>query len=78
MNVQIFEVEEVAGKQYVTTVARGVEYTLAPHGDGWGVATRRLALGRFNTGGFRFFDSLADVGTKCAAFADFFACGVKA
>lgn len=72
-STQVFEVEEVAGKQYVTTEVRGVRYTLHKHGDGWGVATRRLSLGRWNTGGFRYFDTLRDVADKCRAFADFYA-----
>jgi hypothetical protein len=70
--VQVYEVEEVNGTQYVTTEARGVQYTLAPHGDGWGVYTRRLALGRWNAGGFKAFNTLQDVAANCRAFADFY------
>jgi hypothetical protein len=71
---QVFEVEEVNGKQYVTTEARGVRYTLAPNGDGWAVYTKRLGYGgRFHMGGCKMFDTLQDVANKCRAFADFYA-----
>ena len=58
----------------MTTEYRGTEYTLMPHCDGFGVSTRRLSLGRWNTGGFKAFASLADVAANCPAFRDFYAC----
>jgi hypothetical protein len=70
---QVYEVEEVEGRQYVSTTARGVAYTMSKAGEEWHVYTRRLALGRWNMGGFKRFDSLAAVATGCKAFADFFA-----
>lgn len=60
----------VNGQKYLTTVRRGVEYTLMRSGDGWGVASRRLALGRFNVGGYRSYATLADVKVNCKAFTD--------
>ena len=54
--------------KYVTAVARGTEYTLMKQGDAWFVASHRLALGRFNTGGGKHYQSLADVAEGCKAF----------
>jgi hypothetical protein len=58
----------VGGEKYVTAVARGTEYTLMKQGDAWFVASRRLALGRFNTGGGKHYATLADVAAGCKAF----------
>ena len=59
----------IDGRDYFTTTRNGVEYTAMRNGDGaWGVATRRLALGRFNAGGFKHFASLAELATKVRAF----------
>ena len=60
----------IENRLYVTATARGVEYCLHRHGDGWGVSSRRLALGRHNTGGFKSYATLADVAQGCRAFAD--------
>lgn len=68
---QVFEVSVIDGRNYVTTQARGVEYTLMKNGEGWGVATRRLALGSCR-GGFKHFNTLPEVAAKCRAFADFY------
>lgn len=57
------------GREYFTTVARGTEYTASKGTYGWEVYTRRLALGRFNVGGFKRFSSLADVSANVRAFA---------
>lgn len=65
MNISI-----INGQKYITKVLRGVEYVLMRNGNGWGVATRRLALGRFNPGGFKAFDTLDQVKQNCKAFAD--------
>lgn len=71
--MQVYEVEEVAGTQYVTTEARGVRYTLSNSSGQWVVYTRRLGYGgRFHVGGCKVFASLAQVGKECRAFADFF------
>ena len=56
------------GKLYITAVARGTTYTLMRHGDGWGVASRRLALGQFNPGSFKAYATLAEVAAGCKAF----------
>jgi hypothetical protein len=72
--VQVYEVEEVNGKQYVTTEARGVRYTLAKQVGGWAVYTRRLGYGdRSHVGGCKVFPTLTEVGQKVRAFADFYA-----
>jgi hypothetical protein len=55
---------------YITAQARGVEYTLSRNGDGWFLASRRIALGRFNTGDGKHYATLADVAAGCKAFAD--------
>jgi len=71
--VQVYEVEEVAGTQYVTTEARGVRYTLSNSSGQWVVYTRRKGYGgRFHTGGCKVFNSLQEVAAKCRAFADFY------
>jgi len=57
------------GKKYISTVSRGVEYTLMRQGEGWGVASRRQALGRFNAGGFKSYETFDAVRTGCKAFA---------
>lgn len=57
------------GRDYFTTTRRGVEYTAMRQGDAWGVASRRLALGRWNVGGFRHYATLGDLEAGCKAFA---------
>jgi len=69
--LQVYEVTESDGKQYVTTTARGVEYTLMPHGDGFGVYSRRLSQCGYP--GFKAYADLAAVAANCAAFRDFYA-----
>lgn len=56
------------GRDYFTATRNGVEYVAMKDCVGWGVSTRRLALGRFNTGGFKRFDSLADLSANVRAF----------
>lgn len=58
----------IEGRDYYTAVRAGVEYTAMKDSSGWGVATRRLALGRFNTGGFKRYPSLAELAHGCRAF----------
>jgi len=65
MNISI-----INGQKYITNVVRGVEYVLMRNGNEWGVATKRLALGRFNPGGFKSFKTLDDVKANCKAFAN--------
>lgn len=57
------------GKVYLTTDHRGNRYTLSRGQWGWELWTRRLSLGSSNMGGFKRFDSLADVQAQCKAFA---------
>lgn len=55
------------GVAYYTTTARGVEYCayfMASAGR-WFVSSRRLALGRGNVGGGKYYDRVED----CKAFA---------
>lgn len=60
----------IEGRDYFTTVRNGVEYVAMRNGgDAWGVATRRLALGRYNTGGFKHFATLEALCAGCKAFA---------
>ena len=56
------------GKKYITVEYRGTEYCLMFNGESYGVATRRLALGRFNGGGYKHFASLEAVANGCKAF----------
>ena len=77
--VQVYEVEEINGTQYVTTEARGVRYTLCKSSGQWQVYTKRLGYGgRFHMGGVKVFASLADVARNCRAFADFYGCELAA
>lgn len=57
------------GRDYFTAIRRGVEYTAMRQGDAWGVASRRLALGRWNMGGFKHYPTIEAVETGCKAFA---------
>lgn len=66
---QILTREVHNGTVYLTTEYRGTAYTLRRSQWGWEVTTKRLSLGRWNTGGFKRFDTLADVQAKCKAFA---------
>jgi hypothetical protein len=54
--------------KYVTAVYRGTEYCLSRLGEGWYISTRRLALGRWNTGGGKHYATLAAVAAGCKAF----------
>jgi hypothetical protein len=60
----------VNNEKYLSVVYRGTEYMLMRMGDSWGVSTKRLALSRFSAGGFKYFDTLAEVKAKCKAFAN--------
>lgn len=66
---QILTREVHNGTVYLTTEYRGSAYTLRRSQWGWEVTTTRLSLGRWNMGGFKRFDTLADVQAKCKAFA---------
>lgn len=60
---------EHEGKTYYTAVSRGVEYTACPSSDGrYWVASRRLSLGRWNTGGGKYYENLEAVAQGCKAF----------
>ena len=70
-NGKSFYVSEINGKRYFETVARGVAYcvTYSEVGERWEVRTNRLALGRSNMGGIKFFPTLADAERGCKAIA---------
>lgn len=53
---------------YLQKTYRGTEYTLRRFRGGFELTTRRLALGRWNIGGCKFFGSLAEVQSGCRAF----------
>lgn len=55
---------------YITTIARGTEYTLMRSSDQWYLATRRIALGPRHMGSGRYFKTLAEVAQGCKAFGD--------
>ena len=57
------------GTVYLTTEYRGTAYTLRRSQWGWELTTKRIALGRWNAGGFKRFATLADVQVGCKAFA---------
>lgn len=56
------------GRAYYVATYRGTEYCLSRLADAWFVRTQRLALGRFNAGGGRYYRTLADVAAGCRAF----------
>lgn len=58
----------IEGRDYFTATRAGVEYTAMKDCAGWGVASRRLSLGRFNTGSFKRFDSLPELAASVRAF----------
>ena len=58
------------GVLYITTEFKGTEYCLHKFDGAWGIGTRRLALGRFNTGGFKRFATLDALAASCKAFGD--------
>jgi hypothetical protein len=69
VTTQAFTSEVVNGQKYTTTVYRGTQYTLKLGAFGWEVMTRRLGYGgRFHTGGFKRFDTLAALVAGCKAF----------
>jgi hypothetical protein len=53
---------------YITATYRGTEYTLSRLCDAWFVSTRRIALGRWNMGGGKYYATLAAVAAGCKAF----------
>jgi len=57
------------GTKYISTVSRGVQYTLQRLGGKWFVGSHRLALGRWNTGGGKYYETFDDVRAGCKAFA---------
>ena len=66
---QILTREVHNGTVYLTTEYRGTAYTPRFSQWGWELSTKRLSLGRYNVGGFKRFDTLAEVQAKCKAFA---------
>lgn len=65
----MIQAEAHAGKTYYTAVSRGVQYSATQLAGKWFVASRRLALGRSNAGGGKYYDTLADVSKGCKALA---------
>lgn len=64
----MIEQTTIEGRNYFTATARGVEYTAGRDSIGWGVWSRRLALGRSNVGGFKRYPSLEALAQGCKAF----------
>lgn len=62
--------KQIDDTTYYKAVVRGVEYCayLTKH-SGWCVITRRIALGRSNPGGCKYFDSLSELSAKVKAFS---------
>lgn len=58
------------GVPWYTVISRGVKYSAYRVSDGrWCVLTRRLALGRWNTGGCKYYANVAEVSANCKALA---------
>ena len=69
---QEFQSQIIDGINYVSTVYRGCKYMVyqcKTDGD-WCVTSRRLALGRSNVGGCRYYNTLAEVSNDRKAFYD--------
>jgi hypothetical protein len=64
------KVEVVNNKKYFTAIYKGTEYTLYELCGDWFLSTRRLALGKSNIGGGKYFDTLKAVSEGCKAFGD--------
>lgn len=69
MTAQLITREIHGNTVYLTATYRGTVYTLRRSPCAWEVSTRRLALGRNNTGSVKHFETLADVKANCKAFA---------
>lgn len=64
-----YSTEVINGTKYVTTTSRGIEYTLQRLCGKWFVSSRRLALGRGNIGGGKYYATFDEVRDGCKAFA---------
>ena len=55
---------------YYSTTSRGTLYTFnrEHNDDGWVIHSRRLALGSFNAGGYKWFDTLQELEDNYKAF----------
>lgn len=71
MTANLIQASNIEGKTYYTAIARGVEYTACESKvtNNWFVYTRRLALGRSNMGGVRYYESVEALAANCKAFA---------
>lgn len=68
-NSQPITRETLDGVTYYGTTRGGVEYcAYLTTGGAWFVSSRRLALGRFNAGGGKYYNSLDDLAAGCKAF----------
>ena len=66
---QAFTSELCGGTKYVSTVFRGSKYLLRQGSFGWEVSTKRIGYGgRRHVGGFKSFDSIAELVEGCKAF----------
>ena len=72
VKTQEFKSEIIDVINYVSTVYRGCKYMVYKcKGDGdWCVTSRRLALGRSNVGGCRYYNTLAEVSNDRKDFSD--------
>lgn len=69
MICEMITAETLDGVTYYSATRRGVEYMAFDSMSGWGVSTRRLALGRMNVGGFKYYSGPAEISEKVKAFA---------
>lgn len=70
LNSELITAETIDGITYYSTTRRGVAYTTyQTKGGDWWVSSRRLALGRSNAGGGRYYTDLAALCDGCKAFA---------
>ena len=70
MENMISKQQDHNGKTYFITERRGVSYRASMMADGtWQLTTNRLALGRMNAGGCKYFESIKDLAASCKAFS---------
>ena len=66
----VITTEIIDGVKYISSIYRGTEYTLYNSNGSWWCGSRRLALGRMNMGGGKYYVTLQDIVDGCKAFGN--------
>jgi hypothetical protein len=67
---QTITAQDIEGVRYYSTTRRGVDYTAYTIRGEWICLTKRLALGRMNPGGCKYFKTIAELGQAVKAFSN--------